>query len=90
MQHQFYYKGRWTGDEGRSKALISSLVVKGEDSVYTAMAKTVGLPLAIATKLILNGKVNRTGVHIPVYKEIYEPILNELKTLGIDFVETEK
>ena len=90
MQHQFYYKGRWTGDEGRSKALISSLVVKGEDSVYTAMAKTVGLPLAIATKLILNGKVNRTGVHIPVHKEIYEPILNELKTLGIDFVETEK
>ena len=90
MQHQFYYKGRWKGDEGRSKALISSLVVKGEDSVYTAMAKTVGLPLAIATKLILNGKVNRTGVHIPVHKEIYEPILNELKTLGIDFVETEK
>ncbi len=90
MQHQFLYKRRGTKDEGRQKKIISTLVVKGDDSVYTAMAKTVGFPLAIATKLILNGKVNLKGVHIPVHKEIYEPVLAELKTLGLDFVESNK
>lgn len=65
----------------------SSLVVKGEDSLHTAMAKTVGLPLGIAAKLILNGELTLTGLHIPILKEIYEPILCELENNGIRFAE---
>lgn len=66
----------------------SSLVVKGEDSVHTAMAKTVGLPLGIAARLILNGTIRTTGLQIPVSKEIYEPVMAELKEHGIQFQET--
>jgi saccharopine dehydrogenase (NADP+, L-glutamate forming) len=51
------------------------------------MAKTVGLPLGIAAKLILAGKIRMTGLHIPVKKEIYGPVLNELKEYGIQFHE---
>jgi saccharopine dehydrogenase-like NADP-dependent oxidoreductase len=65
----------------------SSLVVKGEDALRTAMAKTVGLPLGIAAKNILNRKINLTGLHIPVAKEIYEPVLKELEEFGIRFDE---
>ncbi len=66
----------------------SSLVVKGENSLRTAMAKTVGLPLGIATKLILNGKIKMTGLHIPTSKQIYQPVLKELELLGVKFNET--
>lgn len=83
MQHQFDY----TAKNGSKNKLFSSLVVKGEDQVYTAMAKTVGLPLAIASKLILQGKIKARGVAIPVTKEIYVPLLAELETLGIVFEE---
>ena len=62
-------------------------MVKGEDQTYTAMAKTVGLPLAIAAKLILNGAIKLKGVQVPVHKEIYDPVLNELKSFGINFKE---
>jgi saccharopine dehydrogenase-like NADP-dependent oxidoreductase len=55
--------------------------------VHTAMAKTVGLPLAIATKLILQNKIKLTGLHIPVIAEIYEPVLEELDINGIRFQE---
>ena len=65
----------------------SSLVVKGENSLRTAMAKTVGLPLAIAVKLILNGTINLKGLHIPNKKEIYEPVLKELEEHDIKFHE---
>lgn len=68
-------------------AIRSSLVVKGEDNMYTAMAKTVGLPLAIATKLILTGRLTLTGLHIPTSKEIYLPVLKELAEYGISFHE---
>lgn len=68
----------------------SSLVVKGENSLRTAMAKTVGLPLGIATKLILNGKIKMTGLHIPTSKQIYQPVLKELELLGVKFNETVK
>lgn len=71
------------------KRITSSLVVKGEDQVYTAMAKTVGLPAAIVTKYILNGKVKLTGVQIPTVKEIYQPLLAELEEYGIKFDERE-
>lgn len=80
MQHLFEIKTK----NGLRK-LSLSLVSFGQDSVYTAMAKTVGLPLAIAVDLFLDGKIKRTGLHIPVLPEIYEPILEEMERLGIRF-----
>jgi saccharopine dehydrogenase (NADP+, L-glutamate forming) len=68
-------------------SIRSSLVVKGENSERTAMAKTVGLPLGIAAKLILKGDIILKGLHIPIVPEIYEPVLNELKAQGINFSE---
>ncbi|MBK9570206.1 MAG: saccharopine dehydrogenase NADP-binding domain-containing protein [Chitinophagaceae bacterium] len=65
----------------------SSLVVKGENNLRTAMAKTVGLPLGIAAKFILNGKIKLTGLRIPTAKEIYEPVLNELELYDVKFQE---
>ena len=64
----------------------SSFILNGEDQIYTAMSKTVGLPVGIATKLILNNKINQRGVIIPIYKNIYDPILFELKSYGINFL----
>lgn len=75
---------------GEQKRINSSLVVKGEDSLRTAMAKTVGLPLGIAAKLILEGAIKMKGVQIPIQKEIYEPVLSELENLGVIFKEEEK
>ncbi|MDX5419656.1 MAG: saccharopine dehydrogenase NADP-binding domain-containing protein [Hymenobacteraceae bacterium] len=85
MQHLFEYR---LNDEQHE--LTSSLVVLGDDEVQTAMAKTVGLPVGILAKLLLHGKIDRRGVVIPIYPEIYEPVLEELKRYGIDFVEEEK
>ncbi|MEO7265387.1 MAG: saccharopine dehydrogenase C-terminal domain-containing protein [Ferruginibacter sp.] len=76
--------------EGQNKYVRSSLVVKGENSHHTAMAKTVGLPLAIAAELILNNQLQLSGVHIPVLPEIYEPILARLQELGIQFRDFKK
>ena len=84
MLHRFEFT---IGD--KKKSLISSLVVIGEDKVYTAMAKTVGLPIAIACKLILNNTIREKGVHIPVLPSIYEPIMKELANFGIAFTEKE-
>ncbi len=70
--------------------LKASMVVLGDNSNMTSMAKTVGLPLGIAAKLLLTNKLNITGVHIPIQKDIYEPILDELKNYGIDFFYEEK
>ena len=61
----------------------------GEDQTYTAMANTVGLPVAIAAKMILNGALRSKGVTLPTTKDIYEPILSELSTHGIVFNEEE-
>ncbi|SFV27852.1 saccharopine dehydrogenase C-terminal domain-containing protein [Thermoflavifilum thermophilum] len=66
----------------------SFMVLEGEDAMHTAMAKTVGLPLGIATRLILNGKINLKGLHIPILPEIYQPVLKELEEYGIRFEET--
>jgi saccharopine dehydrogenase-like NADP-dependent oxidoreductase len=70
--------------------LKSSLIVKGKDNIRTAMAKTVGLPLGIAAKLILEGKLNETGLHIPIISSIYTPVLKELEQHGIKFLESEE
>jgi len=82
MLHEFEYIAN-----DKTSSVSSSLVVKGEDGVHTAMAKTVGLPLGIAAKLILNGTIQLTGLHIPTHKEIYEPVLEELEREGIRFEE---
>ena len=73
--------------EGKKYGVKSSLIVKGDDSLRTAMAKTVGLPLGIAAKLILQGKINVTGLHIPVIPAIYRPVLAALQQHGIRFNE---
>lgn len=82
MQHQFKIESA-TGN----KSVTSSLVIVGEDSVNTAMAKTVGLPLAIAADLFLDGEIKLTGLHVPVIPEIYNPVLEKLALHGIIFHE---
>lgn len=82
MQHLFGYE-----KEGKKEQIESSLIVLGENQNYTAMSKTVGLPLAIATLKILNGEITKPGVQIPIAKEVYQPILKELKNHGIEFIE---
>jgi saccharopine dehydrogenase-like NADP-dependent oxidoreductase len=73
--------------EGQKQKTTSTLYLTGDNAVHTAMAKTVGLPLGVAAKLILNGRLTCTGLHIPISKEIYEPVLNELEENGICFSE---
>ena len=73
---------------GKHFQIASSLLVKGDDQIHTGMAKTVGLPLGIAAKHILNGNIKLSGVQIPVTKEIYLPVLQELEQHGICFAET--
>ncbi|MFD1293756.1 saccharopine dehydrogenase family protein [Lutibacter holmesii] len=84
MQHLFGYELN-----GEQKQIESSMVCIGDNQIYTAMAKTVGLPVAIATLKILNGEIKTSGVQIPISKEIYNPILEELKENGIVFIEKE-
>ncbi|CAM1373399.1 saccharopine dehydrogenase family protein [Tenacibaculum xiamenense] len=84
MHHIFGYL-----QKGEKKQIESSMVIKGDDQVYTAMAKTVGLPVAMATLKILNGDITTPGVQLPIKKEVYEPILKELEEYGITFVEKE-
>lgn len=74
--------------QGKKYKAKSHLLVKGEDNRRTAMAKTVGLPLGIAAKLILSGKIKETGLHIPVIPELYEPVLAALREHGISFHES--
>ena len=83
MHHVFNYDlkgvpGEWT----------STLIVEGDDKEYTAMAKTVGLPLAIFARLWLRGDIQGiSGVQIPIMPEVYEPVLKELEQYGIVFTE---
>jgi len=84
MQHQFVYE-----KAGKKKKIYSSMVVYGEDQVHTAMSITVGTPVAIAVKMILTGEINAKGVKVPVEKDIYEPIMKELKDYKIEFIEEE-
>lgn len=74
---------------GEKRQLDAHMVVIGEDSEHTAMAKTVGLPAAIAVKYILTGAINTPGVQIPISPEIYNPVLDELEAHGISFEEKE-
>ena len=85
MYHKFGYELN-----GKKHQVDSNMVILGDDQVFTAMAKTVGLPVAIATLKILNGEITTPGVQLPITKEVYEPILKELEEFGIVFNEYEK
>ncbi|WP_044401943.1 saccharopine dehydrogenase family protein [Lacinutrix sp. Hel_I_90] len=84
MYHKFGYELN-----GEKHQIDSTMVTLGEDQTYTAMAKTVGLPVAIAALAILNKKITIPGVLRPINKEVYNPILKELETYGIAFKEKE-
>ncbi|MDH5398708.1 MAG: saccharopine dehydrogenase NADP-binding domain-containing protein [Cyclobacteriaceae bacterium] len=85
MWHKFNYL-----ESDQEKEIHSTLVAKGDDELFTAMSKTVGYPVGIATKLILQGKISVKGVKIPIFEEIYKPVLAELKGLGFELEEHEK
>ena len=82
MYHKFGYILN-----GKKQQIDSKMVCIGDDQTYTAMAKTVGLPVAMATLLILNGKITTPGVQLPIKKEVYQPILKELEEYGVVFNE---
>ncbi len=84
MWHLFDYE-----ENGVAKRIRSAMVADGENATDTAMSKTVGLPLGIAAKLLMTGKVEARGVQIPITPEFYNPILSELETLGFEFIEEE-
>ena len=84
MHHKFGFEL-----DGKKRQIESSMVAIGENQTYTAMAKTVGLPVAIAALKILNGEIKTPGVLRPISKEVYEPILKELEGFGISFKEKE-
>ncbi|BDB52482.1 saccharopine dehydrogenase family protein [Flavobacterium ammonificans] len=82
MYHKFGFELN-----GIKSQIDSKMVSIGENQTYTAMSKTVGLPVAMTTLLILNGKINSKGVQLPIMKEVYQPILKELEEYGIVFKE---
>jgi saccharopine dehydrogenase-like NADP-dependent oxidoreductase len=83
MVHEIGYRR-----QGRSYQARSVLRIDGEDSLHTAMARTVGLPLGIAAVLVLDNKIGLTGLHIPILPAIYDPVMEELEKQGIRFEHT--
>ena len=82
---------RFIATYGKKKEYITStLVDTGIPNGDSAMSRTVSLPAAIAAALILDGKINLTGVKIPVMPEVYNPVLKVLETMGVKFVEKKK
>lgn len=84
MYHKFGYELN-----GEKKQIDAKMVTIGEDQTYTAMAKTVGLPVGIVSLQILTGKIKTPGVQLPISKEVYIPVLTELAQQGVHFSETE-
>jgi saccharopine dehydrogenase (NAD+, L-glutamate forming) len=84
MYHKFGYEL-----DGERKQIDATMVTLGNDQINTAMARTVGLPVAMATLRILNGEITTPGVQLPITKEVYEPILKELEEYGVTFKEYE-
>lgn len=84
MTHSFIYKS-----EKKINKLISYLRIEGDDNIYTAMSKTVGLPMAVLIEHILKNGIDKKGIQLPFNKDIYNPILKKLKKLGIGFEEIE-
>jgi saccharopine dehydrogenase (NADP+, L-glutamate forming) len=83
LQHQFLTESR----DGRGEKITSTLIDYGIPGGDSSMSRTVGLPAAIGARLILEGRIRETGVHVPVTPDIYNPILDELAGLGIRFQE---
>ena len=84
MVHKFIFKIDMT-----LKKITSFLKVEGEDKTYTAMSKTVGLPIAVLIEHIINNDFNKSGIHLPFEKVIYKPVLERLSELGISFIDKE-
>jgi saccharopine dehydrogenase-like NADP-dependent oxidoreductase len=84
MYHKFGFELN-----GERKQIDATMVCLGEDQIFTSMAKTVGLPVAMATLQILNGNITTPGVQLPINKEVYLPILKELEDYGVHFKEIE-
>ncbi len=82
MLHELAYQ-----QDAKPLKISSCLIVKGDNHLRTAMAKTVGLPLGIAAALILQNKIRLTGLHLPTLPEIYAPVLKALEREGIRFTE---
>ena len=83
MQHEF------VADYGeRTEKITATMIDYGIPDGDSSMSRLVGLPAAIAARMILQGEIALTGVHVPIVPEIYEPVLAELATMGISFVET--
>lgn len=85
MHHEFEYEKK-----GEKRIRTSTMSQKGVNAEETAMAQTVGLPMAIFVKLVVEGKIKSRGVQIPVMKEVYEPVLTELEEYGIVFKEVDR
>lgn len=83
MMHEIEFERR-----NIATRMHSYMIVQGEDNLRTAMAKTVGLPLGITAKLLLQDKINLTGLQIPVMPEVYNPVLKELEEHDIRFEES--
>lgn len=86
MYHKFGYD---MPGELETKQIDATMVCIGDDSIHTAMAKTVGLPVGIVALQILKGEITSPGVQMPIQKEVYDPVLKELETFGIVFHEKE-
>jgi len=83
LQHEFHVRS----ETGRAERIVSTLIDYGVPGGDSSMSRTVGLPVAIGARLILEGKIRATGVQVPVLPEIYVPILDELAALGVRFEE---
>ncbi len=75
--------------ENKKVRLISYFTKEGQDNYFTAMSELVGMPIAFATQLIIEGQMKQRGVLLPFTKEIYQPILTKLEEQGIHFIEEE-
>ncbi|UPK67742.1 saccharopine dehydrogenase C-terminal domain-containing protein [Chitinophaga filiformis] len=83
MTHEIEFERR-----GMTTRLHSYMITQGEDSLRTAMAKTVGLPLGIMAKLLLQEKIQLKGLKIPIMPDVYNPVLKELEEYNIRFEES--
>ena len=84
MYHSIIYE-----IDKKERKIISYLNIEGNDNIYTAMSKTVGLPIAILIEEIIKNNKFYKGIHLPFESEIYDPILKKLKSFGIKFIDKE-
>jgi len=84
MQHEIRYR-----TDHKDQCKISSMIYRGKDSKITAMSQLVGWPLGITAMLMMTGKLDYPGIHRPTWAELYEPVLDGLKQLGIKFSDTD-